>query len=70
MSETIKGLGNKFIKCKGTFGKAKVMISDGIRKDGLSKSKVDPCGVCNLRVKANVVLCVQCGKWIYGRCAG
>ena len=38
--------------------------------DGLSKSKVDPCGVCSLRVKAISVLCVQCGKWIQGRCAG
>ena len=25
---------------------------------------------CSLRVKANSVLCVQCGKWIHGRCAG
>ena len=37
---------------------------------GLSKSKVDPCGVCSLRIKANSVLCVQCGMWIHGRCAG
>ena len=40
----------------------KVMVSSGITKDGLYKSKVDPCGVCSLRVKANSVLCVQCGK--------
>ena len=36
----------------------------------MSKSKVEPCGVCSLRVKANSVLCVQCGRWIHGRCAG
>ena len=42
------------------------VVSDGITKDGLSKSKVDPCGVCSLRVKANSDLC---GKWIHGRCA-
>ena len=24
-------------------------------------SKVDPCGVCSLRVKAKSVFCVQCG---------
>ena len=24
----------------------------------------------SLRVKANSVLCVQCGKWIHGRCDG
>ena len=44
------------------------MVSSGITKDGLSKSKVDPCGVCSLRVKANSVLCVQCGMSIHGRC--
>ena len=35
----------------------------------MSKSKVDPYGVCSLRVKTNSVLCVQCGKWIHGRFA-
>ena len=79
MSETIEGLRNKFLKWKETFeskgfkvnlGEAKVMVSGGITKDGMSKSKVDPCGACNLRVKANSVLCLQCGKWIHSRCAG
>ena len=73
MSETIEGLRNKFIKWKEDFdskglkvnlGKTKVMVSGG-----MSKGKVDPCGVCSLRVKANSVLCLQCGKWIHGRCA-
>ena len=36
----------------------------------MSKSKVDTCRVYRLRVKANSVLCVQCGKWIHGGCAG
>ena len=45
------------------------MVSGGIAKDGMSKSKVDPFGVCSLRVMANSVLCVQCGEWIHGRCA-
>ena len=36
-------------------------------KDGSPKRKVDPCGVCSLRVKANFVLCVQCCRWIQGR---
>ena len=35
----------------------------------MSKAKVDPCGVCRLRVNANSVLCLQCGKWIHVRCA-
>ena len=76
MSETIEGIGNKFIKWKEAFEsmglkvnlkKTKVMISGGITKDGISKSKDDLCGVCSLRVKANSVLCLQCGKWIHGR---
>ena len=50
--------------------KTKVMVCGGITKDGMSKSKVDPCGVCCLREKTNSVLCIQCGKWIHGRCAG
>ena len=45
------------------------MVSVGIKKDGISRSKVDPCGVCSLRVKASLVLCLQCVKWIHGRCA-
>ena len=36
----------------------------------MSKSRVDPCGVCSLRVKVYSVLCLLCGKWIHGRCAG
>ena len=46
------------------------MVCGGITKDGMSKSKVDSFGVCYMRVKANSVLCVQCGKWIYSRCTG
>ena len=33
------------------------------------KSKVYPCEVGCLGVKANSVLSVQCGRWIHGRCA-
>ena len=44
------------------------MVCGCITKDGLSKSKVDPCGVCSMSVKANSDLCVQCGKWIHSRC--
>ena len=36
----------------------------------MSKSKVDLCGVCGLKVKANSVLCLQCGKWIHSRLSG
>ena len=78
MSEAIYGLRNKFLKWKEAFeskglkvylGKTKVMVSGGITKDGLSKSKDDPSGVCSLREEANSVLCVQCSKWIHDICA-
>ena len=42
--------------------KTKVMVSGHITDDGLTKSKVDPCGVCSLRVKIRTLLCVLCGK--------
>ena len=54
----------------GTDLEDKIMVSGGITKDDISKSKVDPCGVCSMRVKANSFLCLQCGKSILGRCAG
>ena len=78
MSEMIEDLRNKFMKWKEAFdnkvskvnlGKTKVMVSGNITKDSMSISKVDPCGVCSLRVKANSVLCVQCNMWIHSRCA-
>ena len=34
------------------------------------QNKVDPCGVCSLRIKANSVLCFHRGMWIHSRCAG
>ena len=64
MSETIKGLKNKFLKWKEVFeskglkvnnGKTEIMVSNNITKDGLSKSKIDPCAVCSLKVKANTL---------------
>ena len=48
---------------KGNLWKTKAMISSGITKDGMSKSNVDPCGVCRLNVKANSVLCIQYSVW-------
>ena len=38
------------------------MVSGCITMDGMSKIKVGPCGFCSLRVKANPVLCLQCGE--------
>ena len=79
MSETIYGLRNIFCmwkevfesKClKVTLGKTKVMVSRSITKNGLSKSTVDPRGVCCFTVKYDSVVCVQCGMWIHDRCVG
>ena len=76
MGEMIEGLGNKFLKWKEAFEskglkvnllKTKVMLSGDITKDGISKRKVDACGVCRLNVKANSVLWVQCSRWIHCR---
>ena len=50
--------------------KTKVMVSGGITQDCLSKSKLYPCGVCFMRVKANSILCVQCVRCTHGRCDG
>ena len=64
MSDSIKGLGNKFFKYKVAFmskglkvnlGKTNLVVNVNITKDGMSKSKVDPCVVCSLRAKANSV---------------
>ena len=39
-----------------------VMVGGGIIEDGMSKSKVLLSGFCGLRVKVNLVLCVQFGS--------
>ena len=49
---------------------AKVMVSGGIKANGLSKSKDYPYGVCSLRGTANSDLFAQCGKWIERRYVG
>ena len=68
MSETIDGLRNKLLKWKEAFeskglnvnlGETKVMICGGFIKDGMSKSKVDQCMVCTLRVKALSFVCTE-----------
>ena len=58
MSETIEGLMNKFLKWKGACRSKDLKLSFGklcgsITTDGMSKSKVEQCMVCSLRVKGN-----------------
>ena len=48
--------------------KTKLVVSGGIKKDGMSKSKVVPSWVCSFRVKANSVLCALCGKLFHSIC--
>ena len=75
-SETIEGLRAKFWKRKKAFEskglkvnlrKAKVVVSGA--EGEVTVSKIDPCGICGKRVRANSVLCVKYRKWIHGRCA-
>ena len=54
---------------KVNFWKTKVMVYGSITKDGMSRNTVDLCVVHSLTVEVNSVLCVQCCKWIHGRCA-
>ena len=70
VSDTNKGLKNKFRKCKTceskglkvNLGITKVMASGGTQKMAFSKRKAYRCGVCGLRDKTNSTLCIQCGK--------
>jgi hypothetical protein len=47
--------------------KTKVMVSE----EGGERvvSRIDPCGVCDKRVKANSVMCIGCKKWVRKRCS-
>ena len=55
---------------KVNIGKDKVMVIGSIAKVTLSKSDVNPCRLCSLRVKASFILCIKCVKLIHGICAG
>ena len=46
------------------------MVRGSIAKYGLSKTMVYICGICSLMVRVNSFLCVKCGKWMCGGCAG
>ena len=72
MSETIKGVRNKFLKWKEAFeskkfdlDNTKVVVGGSIARDGLLQCNVDPCMVGILKVTANSDLCVQCSTRIH-----
>ena len=54
---------------RANFEENKVMVSGGTTKDGLSRSKVDPCWACKLRIKANLILCIQYCMWVQSKFA-
>ena len=71
MREAVTALRDMFLKWKEAFeskclkvshGKTKVIVSCSLTKGGLSKSKVESCGICRLRVKVSTFVCVQCSK--------
>ena len=77
MAESMEELQSKFDRWKSAIekkglkvnmGKTKVMVSG----EGGERviSRIDPCGVCDKRVKANSVLCIGCQKWVHKRCSG
>ena len=77
MAESMEELQLKFDRWRGVIekkgmkvnmGKTKVMVSG----EGGERviSSIDPCGVCDKRVKANSVLCIRCQKWVHKRCSG
>jgi hypothetical protein len=53
---------------KVNMGKTKVMV--GGEGGERVVSRIDPCGLCDKRVKANSVLCIGCKKWVHKRCSG
>jgi hypothetical protein len=53
---------------KVNMGKTKVMVSGECGERVVSR--IDPCRVCDKRVKANSVLCIGCKKWVHKRCSG
>ena len=75
MSESLEDLRERFQRWKRALegkglkvnvGKTKMMVSG--TEGEVTSSKIDPCGVCGKRVGSNAVCCIQCMKWIHGRC--
>ena len=73
MSKKIEVLRYSFLKWEDAFlsmclninlWNTNVMVCGGITKNGLSKGKVDLCGVSILRLRGSSVFYVQYYKWI------
>ena len=52
----------RLMEMQWSMEKRNVIVSGGITKDDLHKSKFDPCEDCSLRANSNSVLCIQCNK--------
>ena len=74
VGETMEYLMDKFLRWKEAFErkgmrvlkKTKMMVR-GL-EEKVTESKIDPCGVCERRVKVNTVFCTNCARWVHGRC--
>ena len=49
-------------------GKTKYMFSDGVKN--VTKSEIDPCSVCDMRVRRNSIRCTSCKFWVHAKCSG
>ena len=75
MSESLEDLRERFqrwrsaLKSKGlkvNVAKTKMMVSG--TEGEIALSKINPCGTRGKRVGSNAGCCIQCTKWIHGRC--
>lgn len=77
MAESLQELERKYTEWKKSLegkglrvnvGKTKVMIGDGSKP--VLKSEIDPCSVCDTRVKRNSIRCNRCKLWVHAKCSG
>ena len=75
VGETMKDLRDKLWRRKEAFERKGMRVNPHetkIRVSGLGEkvtaSKIDPCGICERRVKINAVICTNCARWVHGRC--
>jgi hypothetical protein len=76
MADSMEELQVKFDKWKDAIEKKGMRVNMGKTKKMVSGeegervvSRVDPCGVCDKRVKDNSVMCLECRKWVHKRCS-
>ena len=77
MAESVEELEHKYLNWKRALeskglrvnvGKTKVMIGNGVKET--KRSAIDPCSICETRVKKNSIKCNTCKSWVHARCSG